>query len=116
LVASRDTRCNYVGRMNMFARSVWIVVLLVSILSGRAAGPASKRKVDFNRDVRAILSENCFACHGPDRNKRKAGLRLDLEESATGKLESRNRAVVPGNVSESRMIQLILTEDEDDRM
>ena len=44
--------------------------------------------VDFNRDIRPILAENCFACHGPDKNKRKAGLRLDRNQDATATLES----------------------------
>ena len=101
--------------MNLFARGIFAVVLLASLLPAGAA-PTSKRKIDFNREVRAILSENCFACHGPDGNKRKAGLRLDLEESATAKLESGGRAVVSGKPEESLVIKLATTEDEDDRM
>jgi len=47
-----------------------------------AALPAFGAKVDYNEDVRPILSENCFYCHGPDGNKRKAKLRLDVREAA----------------------------------
>ena len=47
-----------------------------------SAAPIAGAKVDFNRDIRPILSENCFACHGPDKDKRKAGLRLDLKDDA----------------------------------
>jgi Planctomycete cytochrome C len=43
---------------------------------------AGSEKVDFNRDIRPILSDNCYACHGPDSNKRKAGLRFDIKEAA----------------------------------
>ena len=77
---------------------------------------ASQRLIDFNRDVRPILSENCFACHGPDKNKRKAGLRLDLREDATAKLDSGDYAVVPADVTRSALVKVIATDDEEDRM
>ena len=57
-----------------------------------SAAPA----IDFNRDIRPILSDHCYACHGPDDGKRKSGLRLDQKESAFGKLKSGNHAIVPG--------------------
>ena len=81
--------------------------------SRQAAGP---RHLDFNRDIRPILSENCFACHGPDKNKRKAGLRLDRSEEATAKLESGRRAVVPGDVGKSFILKVISSADDDERM
>ena len=52
---------------------------------------ASKSKLSYNRDIRPVLSENCFYCHGPDPNKRKGKLRLDVREAAIAK-----QAVVPG--------------------
>ena len=51
----------------------------------------STNQIRFNRDIRPILSENCFACHGPDKNKRKAKLRLDVREVALER-----EAFVPG--------------------
>ncbi|MBI2425312.1 MAG: PSD1 domain-containing protein [Candidatus Hydrogenedentes bacterium] len=70
----------------------------------------------FNRDVRPILSEHCFACHGPDTRSRKAGLRLDLEANAFAALESGNKALVAGDLDHSALVQRILTDDPDDRM
>src|SRR6185436_12790574 len=68
------------------------------------------------RDIRPILSENCYACHGPDAEKRKAGLRLDLKEGALARLKSEEFAIVPGNVTKSTLIQRITAKDADDRM
>ena len=53
---------------------------------------AAQKDLDFNRDIRPILSDHCYACHGPDENKRKAGLRLDRREDAFKTLKSGNRA------------------------
>src|ERR1043166_1468230 len=50
---------------------------------------AAETSVRFNRDVRPILADNCFACHGPDANKRKAGLRLDVKEGLFEKTPKR---------------------------
>src|SRR2546427_36777 len=81
----------------------------------REAAPPG-RVIDFNREVRPILADNCLACHGPDKNKRKAGLRLDRREEATGKLESGDRAVVPGDVEHSKLLKVVASEADDERM
>ena len=59
-------------------------------------GPRDTSRLRYNRDVRPILAESCFPCHGPDGNSRKAGLRLDREEVAKGTLASGTVPVVPG--------------------
>ena len=56
-------------------------------------------KLQYNRHVRPILSDNCFACHGPDENSRESGLRLDQRESAVAELDSGVRAIVPGDLT-----------------
>lgn len=71
--------------------------------------------VDFGQDIRPILSQNCFTCHGPDENERKADLRLDTKEGLLAVLDGRP-VVVPGDSSKSELFRRITTPDEDDRM
>ena len=71
---------------------------------------------DFTRDVRPILSQHCFTCHGPDDKKRKGGLRLDQRASAIAPAKSDALAIVPGKPDVSELIKRILTHDEDDLM
>jgi Protein of unknown function (DUF1553)/Protein of unknown function (DUF1549)/Planctomycete cytochrome C/Concanavalin A-like lectin/glucanases superfamily len=70
-------------------------------------------KVDYNQHVKPILSDKCFACHGPDSKKQKAGLRLDLEESAFGELpDSRGKvAIDPGDLDDSEVFKRIISTD-----
>jgi hypothetical protein len=94
----------------MFSLSAQLAVsLLLSAVSLRAA-------VDFNRDVRPLISDRCFACHGPDDNKREAGLRLDTFDGATATLKSGARAIVPGKPDESELLRRIHATDPDDLM
>jgi len=76
-----------------------------------AALPAFGAKVDYNEDVRPILSENCFYCHGPDGNKRKAKLRLDVRADALA-----HKAFVPGDPEASDLIQRLSSTDSDEVM
>jgi hypothetical protein len=78
--------------------------------------PPLPEKVDYNRDVRPILSDTCFACHGPDKNTRKADLRLDTKEGAFAALEEGGHVVVPGKPEESELHKRIITDDQDDLM
>jgi len=90
--------------------------LFAGLLSLATAGLLAAEPVRFNRDVRPIFSDTCFACHGPDKNQRQAGLRLDVRESATSKLESGLTAIVPGKPEESELVRRLTAEDEAERM
>lgn len=80
------------------------------------AAESGTRKIDFSRDIRPILSDRCFRCHGPDEGERKADLRLDQRESATTALPSGATAIVPGDRSASELVRRIVSEDEAERM
>ncbi len=81
-------------------------------LTSAQAVPKDSR-VAYNRDVRPILSENCFPCHGTDSAARKANLRLDHFETATNKLDDGVFAIVPGKPAQSEMIRRISATDDD---
>lgn len=70
---------------------------------------AAESPIDFNRDIRPILSNNCYKCHGPDGNSRKADLRLDLRKEALA-------AIVPGDVTGSELLNRVTHEDPEQRM
>ena len=74
---------------------------------------AADRVPDFNRDIRPLLSHNCFACHGPDEHDRRGGLRLDDRDAAVAELESGSRAIVPGHPEESELVARLHQTDPD---
>ncbi|MCX7403522.1 MAG: PSD1 and planctomycete cytochrome C domain-containing protein [Planctomycetia bacterium] len=91
-----------------------LILLMVS-----TAGPlvaAELKKINFNSDIRPLLSDNCFQCHGPDDKKRQAGLRLDLREAALAINESGDAALVPGDLQASGLVKRILSTDPEERM
>jgi hypothetical protein len=85
-----------------------IAVLLVAVAAPHARGQGGA--VEFNRDVRPILSNHCFICHGPDNNLRKAKLRLDVEKDALAKV------IAPGKLAESELYRRITSSDPDEVM
>ncbi len=97
---------------------------LAAITAFAASPPATKsgkdhpaaKPIDFARDVRPILAGKCFRCHGPDNKARKAGLRLDTRDGATGKSRSGAIAVVPGDPSKSELLARVTTDDDTEVM
>src|SRR2546426_7460300 len=100
---------NRKSKLNVFSRFL-LALALAALVSGAEANAATN-SIQFNRDIRPILSENCFACHGPDKNQRKAKLRLDVREVAIER-----EAIVPGKLADSSLVERISTTNEDDVM
>src|SRR5438045_617839 len=90
--------------------------LLLWLLEGTPAGAANRGATDFDRDIHPILSDKCFACHGPDEKERKAKLRLDRKDEAFKPLKSGGFAIVPGHPEKSELVARLTTKDEDDLM
>src|SRR5579862_7063638 len=89
-----------------------VVVLSTLVLSTTfATAQARNGRVDYNRDVQPILTQNCSICHGLDTNRRRAGLRLDNAESAFAKLPSGRTAIVPGDLKASELVERITAHD-----
>ncbi|MEZ0266648.1 MAG: PSD1 and planctomycete cytochrome C domain-containing protein, partial [Phycisphaerae bacterium] len=86
------------------------------VLGGSVVAAPPQARVDFNREVRPILSSGCLLCHGPDEGTRKVGLRLDVRDKAILKLETGKAAIVPGQPDKSELIARVTTADEDDVM
>ncbi len=95
--------------VSAFSGMVWANSLPVAAAEGIPA------PVSFNRDIRPILSDNCYACHGPDKNTRKAKLRLDQAADALAEHEN-GRPVVPGDPGRSSVLQRVLATNPDEVM
>jgi hypothetical protein len=98
----------------------WAVVLALAVLSlspwcAQAKEPPQPAKIDFDREVRPILADNCYECHGPDEKARKAKLRLDTREGAF-RVRDGESVITPGKSAESELIKRITSTDPDEHM
>ncbi|BCS35377.1 hypothetical protein TBR22_A46040 [Luteitalea sp. TBR-22] len=105
------------GPLRVARRPAALLFLAAVLAGGLACRPAAPRvagvpdQVDFNFHVRPILSDKCFACHGPDDRARKGGLSLHTREGAFATLADGRRAVVPGSTRKSELVRRILSTD-----
>ena len=98
--------------LRLFSISHWLVCAVCLLTLGAVkTRAAAAGQIEFNRDIRSILSDNCFYCHGPDSAARKADLRLDRRENAI-----KAGAITPHDLSKSKLVERILTQDQDDMM
>ena len=86
-------------------------LLTIAAFSVARVQGAESQPVEFNRDIRPILSDNCFLCHGPDKNTRKAKMRLDVREDAIAK-----EAFVPGKADASELVKRLFSKDPEEVM
>ena len=95
---------------------IWLrIILLAGAFAGQAVLLSSAYAVDFDRDIRPILSNNCFECHGPDEKNRDGELRLDRRNSAFAEHDEVVR-IVPGKPADSELFRRIISSDDDVRM
>jgi mono/diheme cytochrome c family protein len=91
-----------------------VIAHVLGAASTRAAEP--EKKINFNRQIRSLLAENCFKCHGPDAKTVEGGLRLHDRKPALAELDSGEFAIVPGKPDESALVARIHSDDPDEVM
>ena len=103
------------GYCGIFFRTSHILLMTAICLLAQVGVRGGERTIDFDREIRPVLSQACFQCHGPDEEQREADLRLDLRTAALADLGG-YRAIVPGDLDRSEMYRRITSDDEDQRM
>ncbi len=103
MIKTLALRLNSLSSCSTMAWAVFAFEILMAFVTQVAEG---QEHIEFNRNVRPILAENCLFCHGQDSNKRQADLRLDVRQSAID-----IGAIVPGNLQDSTLIERIASED-----
>ena len=114
------TRRTSAAAMAAVVATCGAATLAVAVVAALAAAPPQSRaaggRVDFTRQIRPLLSDRCFRCHGPDASRRKAELRLDVREGALKRLPAGWAIVKPGDPAKSELIRRITTSDVEDVM
>src|SRR5262245_3580546 len=103
-------------------RSCGVLALAIAVFAPlgiageKPTPPAVTSRIDFTRQIRPLLSDRCFRCHGPDASRRTAKLRLDRRAGAVKKMDKGWAVVKPGDASKSELRRRITTDDTDDMM
>src|SRR3954462_12103972 len=84
---------------------IWLTLPLFSSVSLAAA--TEPARISFNKDIRPIMSDTCFRCHGPDKSSRRAGMRLDIREVAVKALPDGKIPIVPGEPDKSEVVRRV---------
>ncbi|CAN5401261.1 PSD1 and planctomycete cytochrome C domain-containing protein [soil metagenome] len=92
-----------------------VLMAWVFVSASSQSAPPAEKPVDFNRDIRPLLYNNCISCHGPDENARKAELRLDTEEGAYAAVDG-HAAIVKGKPEASELVKRITSTDASEKM
>src|SRR5438552_821185 len=92
-----------------FFLAIFFAVLTARVYAGQGS-------VDFNRDIRPILSDRCFTCHGPDEAKRKSKMRLDIRDEAFKPAKSGLVPIIAGKAEQSELIKRITAVADEDHM
>jgi hypothetical protein len=90
----------------------WTLTCLTAVAGFSTSVQAADRTIDFRRDIRPILSDHCYTCHGPDEGQRQTEWRLDVKDVALGEIDSGGLAIVPGKSDESELYRRMSAEDE----
>src|SRR5258705_147458 len=114
LPCARRLECGGMRHARSKISSFWLTAILLAKIPLTAI--SSQAALEYNRDIRPILSENCFTCHGPDVAGRKANLRLDKFEDSTALRGDNKHVIAPCQPDKSELVHRILTQDADDVM
>src|SRR5204862_3882293 len=104
-LAPRVLRIRYTQAMRYL---LWVAVAIFGV---HALSGADSDKISFNRDIRPIMSDTCFRCHGPDKSSRMAGMRLDIREEALKANRAGAAPIVPGDPTKSAIVARVFATD-----